>query len=256
MGRSTLFNFIAIIFLILALLWVVFVISRLLGPPATSLEAASIMIPTSFVLPTLTPTNTFTPTLTPTDTLTPTITPSETTTPSETPTPVPSVTITDTPAATLTPSSTPTPLATFTPQPSPTPTGPSPTSPPTVSPFPFKLREDAVIFTQNVINSAGCAWEGLGGQVFGLDGNPLPGLQIHVFSAEGDIDAIRQAGENSLYGPAGWEQPVSNTINNKTFFVQLLSPQGTVISERIQITFPSDCAQNLAIVNFIQTRPF
>ncbi len=157
---------------------------------------------------------------------------------------------------TFTPSNTPTPLATFTPQPSATPTGPSQTPSPTISPYPFKLREDAVILTQNVMNTAGCAWQGLGGQVFGLDGNPLPGLQIHIFGADGDIDSFRQSGENSLYGAAGWEQPVGNTISARTYFVQLLSPQGTPVSERIQVTFPSDCTQNLAIVNFVQTRPF
>jgi hypothetical protein len=106
------------------------------------------------------------------------------------------------------------------------------------------------------MNTAGCAWQGLGGQVFGLDGNPLPGLQIHVFGADGDIDAFRTSGENSLYGVAGWEQPVGTAIASRTYFVELRSPQGTVISERIQITFPGACDQNLAIVNFAQTRPF
>jgi hypothetical protein len=253
MGRSSLFNLISILFLALAVVWIAYVALRLMGPPATDPRLAALVLPSPIVLPSLTPTNTPLPTSTPTDTLTPTITPSPTETPTITPTIAPSATITDTPTITQTPTETPTPLATFTSLPSATPTGPTPTPIPTQSPFPFRLREDTVILTQNFANAAGCAWQGLGGQVFGIDGNPLPGLQVHIFGDS--VDFFVQAGTNTLYGPAGWEQPVDTVINTKTYFIELLSAQGTVVSDRIQVTFPGDCAQNLALVNFIQTRP-
>jgi hypothetical protein len=256
MGRSTIFNLISVVFVALSVVWLIFVFTRLMGPPATDPRLASFVLPEVAVLPTLTPSHTPSPTSTPTDTETPTVTPTPTETPTITPTVEPSVTITDTPAATLTPSVTPTLLETFTPQPSPSPTGPTATLAPTESPFPFRLREESVILTQNFANAGGCAWQGFGGQVFGLDGNPLPGLQVHVYGGDGTADFFIQAGSNTLYGPAGWEQPVDNVINNRTYFVQLLSVQGTVVSDPIQITFPADCAQNLALVNFIQTRPF
>jgi hypothetical protein len=252
--RATIFNLISLIFFVLAIVWIVVVVMLMLGPPVTDPASAAAVLPTVVVLPTLTPTLTPLPTSTPTDTLTPTITLTPTETPTLTPTIPPSATITDTPTVSATPSDTPTPLATFTPLPSATPTGPTPTLAPTQSPFPFRLREENVILTQNFANSGGCAWQGLGGQAFGLDGTPLPGLQIHVF---GDtVDFFVATGSNTLYGPAGWEQPVDTTINNKTYFVQLLSAQGTIISETIQVDFPGDCSQNLALVNFIQDRPF
>jgi hypothetical protein len=254
--RSTIFNFISIVFLVLSVGWIIFVVTRLMGPPVTDPRIANFVLPPTQELPTLTPTNTPLPTDTPTDTLTPTITLSPTETPTITPTLAPSATITDTPMATLIPSETPTPLATFTSQPTATPTGPTPTVEPPPSPYPFRLREENVILTQNFANAAGCAWQGFGGQVFGLDGNPLPGLQIHVFGSDTATDFFVQAGSNTLYGPAGWEQPVDTVINTRTYFVQLLSAQGTVVSDPIQVTFPGDCAQNLALVNFIQTRPF
>jgi hypothetical protein len=255
MGRSAIFNLITIVFVALAVVWIIYVVMRLAGPPATDPAAAAFVLPPTLELPTLTPTDTPFPTSTPTDTLTPTITPIPSDTPTPTLSPVPSATITDTPTVTQPPSETPTPLATFTPLPSATPTGPSPTAPPTISPFPFQLREPNIIFTQNFANAAGCAWQGLGGQVFGLDGNPLPGLQIHVFGGDGTADFFTQSGSNTLYGPAGWEQPVDNVINTRTYFVEVLSAQGTVVSDRVQVTFPGDCAQNLALVNFVQTRP-
>ncbi|MAS36724.1 MAG: hypothetical protein CL610_22155 [Anaerolineaceae bacterium] len=253
MGRSAIFNFISIIFLVLAVIWIVFVVSRLLGPSVTDPRVAGFVLPPTVELPTLTPTQTPLPTNTPTDTLTPTITLTPSETPTITPTLAPSSTITDTPTVTLPPSATPTPLATFTALPSASPTGPSPTAPPTDSPYPFRLREDNIILTQNFANSAGCAWQGFGGQVFGLDNDPLTGLQVHIYGEA--VDFYVQSGSNTLYGPAGWEQPVDNVINTRTYYVQLLSAQGTVISDPIQVTFPGDCAQNLALVNFIQTRP-
>ena len=252
MGRSVIFNLVSLIFVVLSVLWIVFVFVRTMGPAATRQSAPP---PDVLVLPTLTPSFTPFPSSTPTNTLTPTITPSPSETIPPTVTPIPSATITETATITDTPSHTPTPLATFTPQPTATPTGPTPTLPPTVSPFPFTLRENQIILTQNFANAAGCAWQGLGGQVFDLNGNPLAsGLQVHIFG--GDIDRFVQAGSNTLYGPAGWEQPVDTAINTTTYFVELLSAQGTVVSDRIQVTFPGDCAQNVAIINFIQTRPF
>jgi hypothetical protein len=257
MGRSAIFNLITIVFVALAVVWIIYVVMRLAGPPATDPAAAAFVLPPTLELPTLTPTDTPFPTSTPTDTLTPTITPIPSDTPTPTLSPVPSATITDTPTVTQPPSETPTPLATFTPLPSATPTGPSPTAPPTTSPYPFQLRDGNILLTQNFANAAGCAWQGLGGQVFGIDGQtPLTGLQVHVFNSEGTVDFFVQTGSNTLYGASGWEQPVDNVINTRTYFVELLSPQGTVISDRIQVTFPGDCAQNLALVYFVQTRPF
>lgn len=250
-GSARIYNIISIIFLVLSFLWIIFVVIRMLGP-APQREVAE-QLPEVLVLPTLTPT------LTPTATRTPTITPTptETLTPTQTPTLTftspPSATITDTPFATDTPTSTPTSAESPTTEPTLTPTGPSPTAPPTPSPYLFALRDQQVIFTQNFANTAGCAWQGIGGQVFDLNGAALTGLKIHVYGGD-SIDVFTTSGDNSLYGPAGWEQPVDNKINNRTYYVELQTSEGTIVSEAVQVTFPSDCQKNLALVNFVQTR--
>lgn len=251
MGNTRIFNIITIVFVVLTVLWLLFVITRLLAPPVAVQEAA--VLPTALVLPSVTPSLTPTNTLTPTHTLTPTQTLTPTITPPPTFTPEPSATITDTPAPTFTPTETPTPLATFTPEPSATPTGPTPTFTPTISPFPFDLRNSTITFTQNTYNSAGCAWQGIGGQVTDTTGQPLNGIRVHVFGA--GIDAFTTSGDNTLYGAAGWEVPVDTVINGNTYFVELQSAQGTVISPRVQVAFPNDCTQNLAFLTFQQTRP-
>ncbi len=253
-GKGTIYNVISLVFLVLTILTIVFVIMRMAGPVAEKREVA-LNLPTAVILPTLTPspipttglppTFTFTPTdtLTPTNTLPPTeIPPTVTVSPTITDTPAP----TETPAATLTPSISPTLLPTE------TPTGPTPTLAPTLNPYLYELRQGQVIFTQNFANTAACAWQGLGGQVFNTEGTPLNGLKIHVFGS--NFDRTVDSGSNSLYGPGGWEVPVDNKISAQTYYVELLSPGGTAVSARIQVTFPSDCARNVALVNFIQTR--
>ncbi len=252
-GSARIFNLISLIFLLLSVGWIIYVITRMLGPAAANSQQAALALPTAIVLPTLTPTNTPLPTSTPTQTATPTVTlpPTETLPPTIAPTA--SSTITDTPGPTSTPSNTPTEPPTFTPVFTETPSGPTATFTPTISPFPFVLRQNEIVFTQNFANSAGCAWQGIGGQVFDLSLNPLAGYVVHVFG--GDIDRFVRSGDNTNYGAAGWEQQLANAINSNTYYVELQSPQGTVVSERVQVSFPSDCAQNLALVNFIQTRP-
>ena len=256
-GKGTIYNVISLVFLVLTILTIVFVIMRVAGPPAEKQEVA-LNLPTAVILPSLTPspipttglppTFTFTPTdtLTPTNTLPPTDVP---------PTVAPTQTITDTPMLTATPTITPTPAISDTPvppTPTETPTGPTPTLAPTQNPYLYELRQGQVIFTQNFANTAACAWQGLGGQVFNFEGTPLNGLKIHVFGT--NFDRVVDSGSNSLYGPGGWEIPVDNKINAQTYYVELLSPGSTIVSARIQVTFPSDCARNVALVNFIQTR--
>jgi|FLYN01.1.fsa_nt_gi hypothetical protein len=252
-GSARIFNIISLVFLALTVVAIIFIISRLAGPPVTPQQVAQ--LPPTLALPTLTPS------LTPTITLPPTFTPipSPTATPTETDTPTatlaPSATITDTPGPTDTPSITPTPSVSPTFTPSATPTGPTNTPQPTLNPFLFALRDNQVIFTQNfAVPAAGCLWQGLGGTVAGFDGTPLAGFRVHVFGP--NIDQTVESGSNTLYGQgSGWEVPVGNQISNQTYFVELQSPQGTVVSPRIEVTFPSDCARNLALVNFYQTRP-
>jgi len=218
-------------------------------------------LPTTAALPTLTPSHTPTATDTPgPPTLPPTFTPTFTQTFTPTPTFTDTPTITPSPTITTTPRDTDTPTVTFTPSASatftltPTPTGPTPTFTPTIIPFPFILRED-IYFSQNIFNTLGCNWQGVGGQVVDVSGNPFTGnnLQVHVFDADGTIDRTVRVGSSTLFnGQASWEVSVDSTINNRTYFVELQSSIGTVISPTYNFTFRQTCEQNAAIVNFRQ----
>lgn len=271
---SRVYNILTIVLLVLAVGAVAFIGLRFLQPPAVTPTPLA-ALPTLVELPTITPTETpsptltpsLTPTLTPTSTATftptatftlPTVPPTITLTPSLTPsltpteTPIPSIepsaTITDTLEPTLTPDVT----ASFTPTATLIAITQQPL-PPTPSPFPFTLR-DQIVFTQNFTNTAGCLWQGIGGRVFDSNGSDLQGIRVHVFG--NGIDAFAVSGSNTLYGPSGWEIQLANTVSASTFIVELQTPTGTLVSPQIQVTFPADCARNVALVNFVQTRPF
>lgn len=274
-GRAQVYNLISIFFLVLTIIAVVLVSARMSAPAPVPTQVA-LALPTSAVLPS--PTPTFTPsdtpvptaTITPSETITSTIEPSITWTlipsytpsltftvmPSDTPRPedtlaptatiTPSLTITSTLVVTPTEPITPSPtLSNFTPQ---------PTEPPP-SPFPFILRDGQVIYTGNFANTAGCSWQGVGGQVFDLNGQPLQQMRVHVFGT--GVDLYTASGSNTLYGLSGWEVPLNTSLTGNSYIVELQSAQGTIISPQITVTFEaSNCAKNLALVNFEQTRPF
>ncbi|NWF71131.1 MAG: hypothetical protein HXY40_18770 [Chloroflexi bacterium] len=253
---NRLFNIITVVFLLLTVGFIVFVTLQLLAPPPPP-PGALAALPTAFVLPTLTPTSVV-PTLPPTFTLTPTNTETPTSTLTPTLAPSASPTITNTPAPTLTPSITPTPSAspTFTTEPSPT--GPTATLPPTESPFPFQLPLGVQFQPNFAAPSAGCLWQGIGGRVRGLDGIELPAgsINVVVFNETNTFSRTVPIGSNTQYGSvAGWEVRVGDTISPDTYFVTLFTASSNVqVSERVQVTFPSNCDQNLAYLDFIRAR--
>ena len=279
-GRARVFNILTLIFLIATIVFGVWVVLRMLQPPPQTAQSVA-AVPTIQQLPTLTatstPTNTPLPTFTPSNTpVPPTIAPTRT--PTNTPVPVlPTIAPTDTPRPTDTtvPTSTVTPIPSNTIIPSitpsltltttlpVTPTVPEtpgsgfvaqPTQPPP-SPFPFTLKDGQVIFSGNFANSAGCAWQGIGGQVFDVNNQPLTNVRAHVFGS--GIDTFAQAGSNSLYGPSGWEVPVGTVLSGNTYQVELQTVNGTIISQPVTVVFTAnDCQRNLALVNFIASRGF
>ncbi|MBI5960484.1 MAG: hypothetical protein HY866_17210 [Chloroflexi bacterium] len=210
---------------------------------------------------TATPTNTFTPSSTPTETPpqpsatnTATMTPSITFTPSITGTFTPSATVTPSPTNTLQPPTftptktlTPTPSATWTP--TYTPTGPTATSTPE---FPYIVQPGSISLRQ-ATNAAGCNWQGIGGQVTTDRAEPIAGVQIRV---RGDTLAEQStlSGTNMAYGPSGWEIQVAALTNTERYYIDLWIDNQQV-SDTVQIVFPNSCQQNLAVVNFIRTRP-
>lgn len=240
-------NAVSVVFLVLTVI-AILIFGFIL---ATGEDATVVEIPAVAVIPTITntapPTLTRTPlpaTFTPTDT--PTLTPSNTPTvqPSTTalPSATPTATITATLPATLTPSDTPTPTITA---------GPTLTAPPAL---PFAQEGDTV-FVANTTNAQGCAWQSLGGQVLNIDDRPFSGaLQANVYSNAREYGTAR-TGSNSFFGISGFEIQLETAPSANTYFVELQTTSGTVVSPAVQVTFPGNCEGNVAQVTFKLTRP-
>jgi hypothetical protein len=265
-GGNLFFNSITLVFLgltAISLILFLSIVTDRIEPPLFAPEKNDIL-PTQVVLNPLTPFPSWTPSLTPlptdtatvtaTMTLTPTLTPTPTITlspgPSSTPTPSPTRTLIP---PTYTPTRTPTPTASMQPTFTPSPTGPTPTPTQTPSEYPFIAQPSSLILRENLGNPAGCNWQGVAGQVTTNRGEPVKGIRVKVTGE--NFERTATSGSNVVYGEAGWEIKVSDQTNNGFYQVSLWA--GDVqVSRVIDIVFPNACQQNLATVNFIQTRPY
>lgn len=160
------------------------------------------------------------------------------------PTPIPSTTPTfPPPTATRTPTSTPTPTDT---------PGPSPTVTNTRAPFPFTRAAASPNYLQNFANNAGCNWLGIAGEVWDLQGNPVPSGQYRVHVWGSGIDERPPVGAAPAYGPAGYEQFVFDAPVVRDYNVQLETVNGTAVSQVYQVQTRASCNQNLLLFNFVQ----
>jgi hypothetical protein len=270
-GAKLFFNCFTFVFLALTVgaIYVVYsVATDAMKPPLLAPDATEV-VPTVAMLDTPTPKPSWTPSITPipTDTFTPTQTLTFTPSATNTATATPSITYTPSSSATFTPSPTNTlppptftPTKTLTPTPSdtptftPSPTGPSPTPTETLTAYPFIVQPGSLILRQNFSNTAGCNWEGIAGQVTTDRGVAVAGVQVRV-TGTGMADLSTLSGTNTFYGPSGWEVKVADAVNNAHYQVSLWA-KGVQVSPVVDIVFPNSCQQNLATVNFIQTRSF
>jgi len=147
--------------------------------------------------------------------------------------------------------------------PTPTTTTPDESEPPIVSAeIPnggryFTIQEGAPIGMPNWANQdLGCAWLGLAGQVFDLEGNPELGLIVEVGGTlEGQpLLGLSITGMASVYGPGGYEIQLADHVvsTQGEAWVQIKNDSGETLSGRIFLETFDDCAQNLLLLNFIE----
>jgi len=183
--------------------------------------------------------------LSPTASREPSITPTatQTATATATTTPIPSLTPTETPLPSLTPTDVIPGASDLTEEIFPTPT--------LSSAFPFFARE--VRYEQNT-NSQGCQWLSIAGNVTGVSGEPLSDLVVEIIGE--DFEAIAISGSVERFGLSGFEYPIGETAEEITFSVRLMDPGGVPISDFVQVTTGDTCLTNVAIVEFVQLRPY
>jgi hypothetical protein len=100
-----------------------------------------------------------------------------------------------------------------------------------------------------------CNFQGIAGLVFDLQKERVKtaaGLQVIITSAGGFNQTV-PIDTDLTYG---WLVQVAGSPDSTTYTVVLLSPEGAQLSRKIKVVFTADCNENLALVNFSQTRPY
>jgi hypothetical protein len=147
------------------------------------------------------------------------------------------------PTATFTP--TPEPTATFTPLPVP--------ETPTPPPFPFAVANGGAVYIPHAGDDR-CDYAAIAGTVSDAAGEPLQDYVIQVEGPNGLAETIR-TGQIALYGPGGFELKLGDTPQAGSYTVRLFSPDGaTPLSEQVTVLTRQTCAENVALVSFIQLR--
>jgi hypothetical protein len=121
------------------------------------------------------------------------------------------------------------------------------------APFPFQVADSGIIYVPNV-GEKGCNWLSIGGSVTDMSGQPVAGLGVRVQGA--GLDETVGTGGALNYGPGGFEMPLGEVPQVGTYTVQLLSVQGTPLSEAYTVVTRDTCDQNVAILSFVQVRGF
>lgn len=107
-------------------------------------------------------------------------------------------------------------------------------------------------YLPNYANNAGCNWLGIAGEVFDLQGDPVPiGIyQVHVW--ESGIDSRVLVGGAPAYGPSGYEQYLFDSPRVQDHKLQLEMQGGRPVSPIYEVQTRASCNQNLLYFVFIQ----
>ncbi|MEW6566637.1 MAG: hypothetical protein AB1449_00430, partial [Chloroflexota bacterium] len=165
-----------------------------------------------------------------------------------------------TPTVTFTPRPSLTPTVTETPVETPTPEGGEQESTPTPTSYTYEA-DPQIAMPNGFINTLGCSWMGVGGQVFQVvNSTPVPvqGLNVHLGgSLAGEVmDLLTLTGSAQVLGPSGYvfdlaESPIASV---NTLWLQLVDTAGLPVSDKAYITTFASCDLNFVLVNWRQVR--
>lgn len=97
----------------------------------------------------------------------------------------------------------------------------------------------------------GCAWAGIGGQVFDLAGEPVSGMLVKVSGAyQGrTVSKVAVTGASQGFGPGGYDIYLGSLPQATTLTLQLVDVTGAARSDAYRLATYADCQHNLLVVN-------
>lgn len=125
--------------------------------------------------------------------------------------------------------------------------------------YAFSLQSNPAAIEASVLHpDRGCEWLGVGGQVLGLQGQPIPGITVQLGgSLDGqNISLTSLTGTVLQYGDAGYEFKISDApaATSGLLWVRLVDQANLPLSKRIYFDTYDACERNLIVINFKQVR--
>lgn len=132
---------------------------------------------------------------------------------------------------------------------------PTPTTPPTPTPQ-FVPQLGAPIGMQNFFRlDEGCNWQGIAGQVFDENKNPVEGVIVEINGELGGQSFLGLAitGSASLYGAGGFEIKLSDypIESDGTLWIVIKDLQGNILAAPRPFDTYLECEKNLILFNFV-----
>jgi hypothetical protein len=120
--------------------------------------------------------------------------------------------------------------------------------------YPYGLQIGTPALLQNFLNTDGCNYLGVGGQVLKLNGDAVSGLVVEITGTLSGNNILNLAltGNAQNLGPGGYEIKIGNqpVDSNGTLKIQVFDLNGEPQTPLIPIETFADCNKNFVLVNF------
>lgn len=127
---------------------------------------------------------------------------------------------------------------------------------PTTPQYSYRIQPVTPVSIQNFIHpDAGCQWDGLAGQVFDYNGQPVPELMIQIYGLYAGVPIYANVltGISEKIGPGGFEYQLGSlpAATPSQLTIQVFTLSGEALSDTVSVYTGTTCESNLTIVNFL-----
>jgi hypothetical protein len=120
--------------------------------------------------------------------------------------------------------------------------------------YPYGLQSGTPALLQNFINTDGCNYLGVGGQVLKLNGDAVSGMVVEITGTLSGKNILNLAltGSAQNLGPGGYAVKISDqpVASSGTLKIQVFDLNGAPQTPLIPIDTYADCNKNFILVNF------
>ena len=131
-------------------------------------------------------------------------------------------------------------------------------TPTQVADYPFALREPVAFAVDFTSQHGVCNNRYASGEVVDMAGQPVDGLQILIRVGAPPLPSGQSlgavTGADSVVGAGRWHVSLMRLGDPETNTVELHDAAGNLLAVPVPFSFDMNCAENMAVVNFVQVR--